>query len=683
LILRLRQVGVSYCLNPSCLKPLNPGDAKFCCTCGTKLLVAERYRAVAVMGQGGFGRTLRGIDEHLPSRPACAIKQFMPIAWSSPTDDCGDKAFELFQQEAIRLDQLGEHDQIPRLLAHVSQEQHWYLVQEFIAGNTLSQELGERGCFQEAQIWELLAELLPLLAHLNQQQVIHRDIKPDNILRRQPDQKLVLVDFGAAKFATATLLNQTGTMISSAGYTAPEQLLGRAVPASDLYSLGATCIHLLTGMPPYELYDSDEATWSWHPHLPKPVSHQLSQFLTKLLQPPLKQRYASAEAAFADLPGFSGGDPAQPSHPPPSANRAPSASATSGATPTPPTTSPWRCVRVFPSQAGAVIGVGLTGKLEGEPDPSQPRSDNSRSDLLVMVSQTGAIKLWDLASKQLQTALGAHAGKVQTMTLAPQQPLLICGGEQGRLSLWQLATGQLLASFNTLEPSEASSGQRCAWGHLRGGDPCIQTLSLSHSQQILAVGSHHHLHLWHLDPHHDPPDQLENSEFASVTSEAPLSSLSFSPQDEWLLGGGQDGKVRVWALPNPRKPNLALEQRLSWQAGPIHALSFSPDGEVLVAGGQDGHIKFWQVCRSDPLQVLFKGNQDLHTLQFSPQGDVLAAGFQDGTVRFWHWPSGNLIATHKEHQEAVTCLCFSPDGQLMASGSHDQTARLWRRSISQ
>jgi serine/threonine protein kinase len=646
------------------------------------LLVAERYRAVAVMGQGGFGRTLRGIDEHLPSRPDCAIKQFMPIAWSNPTDDFGDKAFELFQQEAIRLDQLGEHDQIPRLLAHVSQEQHWYLVQEFIAGNTLSQELGERGCFQEAQIWALLAELLPLLAHLHRQQVIHRDIKPDNILRRQPDQKLVLVDFGAAKFATATLLNQTGTMISSVGYSAPEQLLGRAVPVSDLYSLGATCIHLLTAIPPYELYDSAEATWSWQTHLTKPVSSKLSQVLRKLLQPPLKHRYASAEAALADLPILATATAAHVhTPPPPAAATNPHPSPT--ANPTHPPTSPWRCVRVFPSQAGAVIGVGLTGKLGGEPDPSQPKSDLPKPDLLVMVSQTGAIKLWDLASKQLQTALGAHAGTVQTMTLAPQQPLLICGGEQGRLSLWQLATGQLLASFNTLEPSEVSPGQRCAWGHLRGGDPSIHTLSLSHNQQILAVGSHRHLHLWHLDPNRDPPDQLENSEFASVTSEAPLSSLSFSPQDEWLLGGGQDGKVRVWALPNPRKPNLALEQRLSWQAGPIHALSFSPDGEVLVAGGQDGHIKFWQVCRSDPLQVLFKGNQDLHTLQFSPQGDVLAAGFQDGTVRFWHWPSGNLIATHKEHQEAVTGLCFSPDGQLMASGSHDQTARLWRRSISQ
>jgi serine/threonine protein kinase len=675
-------VGVSYCLNPSCLKPLNPGDAKFCCTCGTKLQVAERYRAVAVMGQGGFGRTLRGVDEHLPSRPACAIKQFMPIAWSIPADEFADKAFELFQQEAIRLDQLGEHDQIPRLLAHVSQEQHWYLVQEFIAGNTLSQELTEQGCFQEAQIWELLAELLPVLAYLNRQQVIHRDIKPDNILRRQPDRKLVLVDFGAAKFATATLLNQTGTMISSAGYTAPEQLLGRAVPASDLYSLGATCIHLLTGIPPYELYDSDEAAWSWQAHLSQPVSSKLSQVLTRLLQPPLKQRYPSAEAALADLPRGSAAHAANnaahataqaaaPNAAHAAAHTAHTSAHTSwspGVHPSQPPTSPWRCVRVFPSQAGAVIGVGLTGELGGGSDPS--------ANLLVMVSQTGAIKLWDLASKQLQTALGAHAGTVQTMTLAPQHPVLICGGEQGRLSLWHLATGQLLASFNTIE-SAATSDDHPPWAPYPSSDPGIQTLSLSHNQQILAVGSQRQLHLWQLDSPLQPPDQL-----AAVAAEAPLSALSFSPQDEWLLGGGQDGKVRVWALPNGTT-HLSLEQRLSWQTGPIHALSFSPDGQVLVAGGQDGHIKFWHVCRSDPLQVLFKGNQDLRTLQFSPQGDLLAAGFKDGAVRLWQWPSGSLLATHKEHQDAVTCLCFSPNGQMMASGSHDQTVRLWRRSTSQ
>jgi serine/threonine protein kinase len=636
-------VGVSYCFNPSCAKPLNPSDAKFCLACGAKLLVSERYRAVGIMGQGGFGRTLRGIDELLPSRPACAIKQFMPITWGDSTDESGDKAFDLFQQEAQRLDQLGQHPQIPRLLAHVRQDQHWYLVQEFIDGITLSQELTDVGYFSETCIWQLLADLLPILVYLQQQQVIHRDIKPDNILRRHSDQTLILVDFGAAKFATTTRLTQTGTMISSAGYTAPEQLLGRAVYASDLYSLGATCVHLLTAVPAYELYDSDEGTWCWPQKLPTPISPDLTQVLRKLLQPPLKHRYTSAAEVLADiqvlLPSPPPAQPAPPAPPPP-----PNASASV------PTEPPWHCVRVLAEQT-PMIGVGFT-ECRGE--PPQP------SDTLVTVSQTGAIKLWDLTSKQLQTALGEHAGDLQTMVLTPNQPLLICGSKRGQLSFWQLVTGQLLASVSTANQSAETM-------------PGIQALSLSYHQQFLAIGRHRTLQLWHPQAHRP---------LAQTSTEAPNSILAFSPGDEWLLGGGQDGKLRVWSVPNAEDTSLTQQQRLSWQSGPIHDLAFSPDGQSLVGGGHDGYLKVWQVTRSDPLQVLHKDNQPICALRFNPQGDLLVAGFGDGTLRFWHWPTGNLLASRQEHSGAITGLSFSPNGRFLASSSQDHTVRLWRSRVT-
>jgi len=289
---------MSYCLNPACPNPQNPTGTKFCLSCGAKLLLKERYRSIKPIGQGGFGRTFLALDEDKPSKPRCVIKQFYPQAQGTSTVQ---KAVELFNQEAVRLDELGKHPQIPELLAHFTQDDRQYLVQEFIDGQNLAQELRQQGAFSEIQIWQLLNDLLPVLQFVHQQQVIHRDIKPENIIRRERDRKLVLVDFGASKVVTNTALYKTGTSIGSPEYVAPEQVRGQAVYASDLYSLGVTCIHLLTQMSPFDLYDINEDTWVWRQCLNPPISDALGKILDKLLQSAPSRRYQSADEVLKDL----------------------------------------------------------------------------------------------------------------------------------------------------------------------------------------------------------------------------------------------------------------------------------------------------------------------------------------------------------------------------------------------
>ncbi|MBW4679721.1 MAG: serine/threonine protein kinase [Microcoleus vaginatus WJT46-NPBG5] len=289
---------MSYCLHPDCQKPQNTNVAKFCQSCGSKILLGERYRAIKPIGAGGFGRTFVAVDEMKPSQPRCVIKQFFP-------QDQGFlhsvKAAELFRQEAVRLDVLGKHPQIPELLAHFEQGQQQYLVQEFVDGQNLAEELAESGAFHEKQIRQLLNDLLPVLQFVHTNQLIHRDIKPENIIRRSADRQLVLVDFGAAKFVNRTALQRTGTVIGSAAYTAPEQLMGKAVFASDLYSLGVTCVHLLTQIPPFDLFDSREGTWAWRDYLGQIVSDPLGHILDKLLQPAINRRYLSAAQVIKAL----------------------------------------------------------------------------------------------------------------------------------------------------------------------------------------------------------------------------------------------------------------------------------------------------------------------------------------------------------------------------------------------
>jgi serine/threonine protein kinase len=286
------------CLNPDCLYP-NPDNSQFCQKCGNKLLLRERYWATKILGQGGFGRTFLAVDEDKPSKPPCVIKQFLPQAQGTENVE---KASELFAQEAQRLEELGKHPQIPELLAYFTFENRQYLVQEYIHGQTLQQELEENGVFKESQIRELLQDLLIVLQYVHRNQVIHRDIKPENVIRGKTDKKLVLVDFGVAKYIEPTRRTVTGTIIGTPEYCAPEQSMGKPLFISDLYSLGVTCLHLLTDMSPFELYDVMESEWRWRNFLKGNfVSDKLGQILDRLVEPKPKQRYQSAEEVLADL----------------------------------------------------------------------------------------------------------------------------------------------------------------------------------------------------------------------------------------------------------------------------------------------------------------------------------------------------------------------------------------------
>lgn len=286
------------CLNPDCLRP-NAENSRFCLKCGNNLLLVERYWAKSILGEGGFGRTFLAVDEFKPSKPLCVIKQFLPQVQGTRNNE---KASELFAQEAQRLEELGQHPQIPELLGYFTDGERQYLVQELIDGQTLQQELASQGVYPESAIRQLLKDVLTVLQFVHQNQVIHRDIKPENIIRRNTDGKLVLVDFGAAKYIESLQPSVTGTIIGTVEYCAPEQAKGKPDFISDLYSLGVTCLHLLTGVEPPELFDDWSAEWIWRQHLkPNSVSENLSQILDKLVEPKPKQRYQSVAEVLRDL----------------------------------------------------------------------------------------------------------------------------------------------------------------------------------------------------------------------------------------------------------------------------------------------------------------------------------------------------------------------------------------------
>ncbi|MGL5082225.1 MAG: protein kinase domain-containing protein [Microcoleaceae cyanobacterium] len=333
---------MSYCFNPRCQHPQNPGDAQLCQSCGSALVLnslsdeyspdfltdasnsldsaatpqitsqvesqdASQYRGIKLLGQGGFGRTFLVVDQVHPWQPRAVVKQlfsqevFFQEVFSQ--EATGERTVDRFYQEAQQLNLLGKHPQIPTFISCFEQESYYYLVQEFIEGENLAQELSRKETFRESEIQQLLQELLPVLEFVHRHKIIHRDIKPENIIRRPVmslggRKSLVLVDFGAAKLVTTAQQKQVGTVIGSAAYTAPEQLMGKATFASDLYSLGVTCIHLLTGLPPFDLFDSHNGVWAWQDYLKTPISRELTQVLDQMLEHAVNRRFPSATAVL-------------------------------------------------------------------------------------------------------------------------------------------------------------------------------------------------------------------------------------------------------------------------------------------------------------------------------------------------------------------------------------------------
>ncbi|MGI0488637.1 protein kinase domain-containing protein [Pantanalinema rosaneae CENA516] len=294
---------MSYCLNPACPNPQNLTHTESCQACGSKLLLRDRYRIMQALGQGGFGATFLAIDESLPGHPNCVIKQLRPNA-TAP--HMMQMARDLFQREAETLGRIGNHPQVPRLLDYFEANQEFYLVQEYVSGATLQQEIKRSGPLSEAGVKQFLSEILPVLEYIHSQKVIHRDIKPANIIRRAQDCKLVLIDFGAVKYqnqgaaSTSEQTALTSYAIGTPGFAPPEQMAMRPVPASDIYALGVTCVYLLSGKSPKDLdYDptTGELLWKRHVH----ISDHFSTVLTKMLEISVKQRYQTADHIFRDL----------------------------------------------------------------------------------------------------------------------------------------------------------------------------------------------------------------------------------------------------------------------------------------------------------------------------------------------------------------------------------------------
>ncbi|MDJ0554382.1 MAG: serine/threonine-protein kinase [Microcoleaceae cyanobacterium MO_207.B10] len=727
---------MSYCLNLHCQQPQNPNNVELCQCCGSKLLLRGHYQAVKPIANGNFGRIFLAVDLDRFSTP-CVIKQFFP---QNQTSLAIHKATEMFQREAEQLLRLGEHPQIPTLYAYFQQDHNLYLVEQLIEGQNLLQELEQQGEFSGQKIWEILLDLLPLLDYIHHNQVIHRDIKPENILRvkvknssekaETEKTKLVLVDFGAAKLKNNIYLDKTGTITGTIGYSPIEQIRGgKAYPASDLYSLGMTCIHLLTKVAPNQLFDPFNGKLIWRSHLNQKniiISHNLEAILDKLVKDLLKERYQSARELLTEILAI---------YP---ENSSPNIKLISA--PETLQLKQQKANHKYPhidiivqgqieawktQQSQVESPYNMSKKINNQSLFERQISDNkTEKNYLKNHSELGSnviefdkkksqlcqvkprIRNYIKLSKTWKTVqiMTAHTTPVNAMAIGPQGYILISGSDDKVIKLWNLKTGQMLHRFygHTAEIygiAVSRDGKRVitggddktilAWNLTKKtiadrfysycGSPyshrdgAILSVAISPNGKIVASASADHtIKLWNQRNGELLYRLDEHLDKVFCVTYSNANNISINVHNQIFASSSADGLIKIW-----RVGRCQSLRTLKGHYGGVYSVAFTPDGQTIVSGSNDTTVKLWNVRTGELLNTLKGHSRGVFSVAISPNGKILATASGDGTVKLWNLHTGKLLDSLCGYYPVQ----FSPDGQTLVSGGEKGRILIWKLSL--
>ncbi len=502
---------------------------------------------------------------------------------------------------------------VPQLLAHFEENHQFYLVQEFVVGHSLSAELQPGQIWTEAQVVELLQEVLGILEVVHAHGMIHRDIKPSNLLRRHQDGRLVLIDFGSVKQVGTQVVTAQGQTsgiaigipatlaIGTVGYMPAEQWRGRPRPNSDIYALGMIGIQALTGLPPTQLLqDADTGEIIWQPQIY--ISFHLTSVLTKWCVTTSKDRYQSATEVLQAL-------------------QLPAT--------------------LLPTHADA---VSVTA-------PSQNQAQ-FKQDTIPIGQGRAITQLSDAAPSS------PHKYVLLGITMITSVTLMV-----GSYYSWRspVPTSQIPQKVTTPTPNTALGNITLA-KTLSGHLDSVWVVALSPDGQTLASGSQDQtIKLWHL-----ATGRL--STFAGHSGA--VWSIAFSPDGQTLASASSDNTIKLWNL------NSGRLRTLTGHSGAIWSIAFSPDGQTLASGSSDNTIKLWNL-NSGRLRTLTGHSGVVRSIALSPDGQTLASGSSDNTIKLWSLSSGKLRRTFLGHTNRVLSVALSPDSQILASGSVDKTVKIW------